>query len=363
MPNPNTIPFTRYQDIQIPDVPLRQQFQRHFEAGQYYEASTLLLNNADQLNGKVFNANTINILINGILILENYYNDGVTLFLSNLTNEYQIMINNFIRRGTWLDSIQYTPYNFVVYNNNIYMCIQEPPIGTLPTNTTYWLFLGLNGEQGAPGVDVNMRYGWIATETYAVNDLVVYNDNIYVAIRENTGLNPANNPDDWLLFIQFERGQIYVGTTDPTSPINDVVWFQTDTDPSQATDTTPILGQFKRYLGEYATWDDMYPNTLFNWVNGYSDYNVESYNSQHNVQVSDWTNNTTKIEYYIAPLAEQTIVDVMPDGELTTEQQNLYNSLSLSLEGFSTPTDGITLTLTSNIIPTVNLPIQVQIIP
>lgn len=363
MPNPNTIPFIRYQDIQIPDVELRQQFQRHFEAGQYSDGLSLLLNNADQLNGKTFNANTINTIINGILILENYYNDGVTIFLNNLSSEFQIMINNFSQRGTWLNSFQYTPYNFVIYNNGTYMCIQEPPVGTVPTNETYWLHLNLNGPSGAPGVDVNMKYEWSITESYSTNDLVVYNDNIYVALQDNTGLDPVNNPDSWMLFIQIEKGQIYVGTTAPTSPIDDVVWFQTDTDPSQATDTTPILGQFRRYLGDYSTWDDMYPNTLFNWVNGYSDCNIESHTYQHTIQISDWTNNTTSIAYFNMSLTEQTVVNVMPNGEMTTEQQNLYNNLSLSLEGFSTPTDGIEVIFTSSITPTVDLPIQVQIIP
>ena len=51
MPNPNKLPSYHYQDIQIPDVSLRQQLQQYWSSGQYSEALSLLSTNATQLKG------------------------------------------------------------------------------------------------------------------------------------------------------------------------------------------------------------------------------------------------------------------------------------------------------------------------
>lgn len=355
MPNPNSIPYLRYQDIQIPDVQLRTQFQQYFQTGNYAEAIGVLNGNVAQLQGKAFIANTINTITSALLILENYYYEGVTVYLSNLAMQYQTMINNFRKRSNWIGTIQYTPYNFVVYNNNIYMCIQEPPIGTIPTNETYWLFLGLMGPDGKPGVNVVMEYEWEPTTSYQKNDLVVYNGLIYVALKDNTGIVPgtdvANNT--WLVFIMFDKGQIYVGPNPPTALNDNTIWFKTNSDPSTATTTNPIIGEFQRYYFDTAIWDEMYPNTVFNWVEGYSDYTPVAENFQFNILRTEWVNNQWTFEY--DKLTEQSLVDVLPNGVLTSTQKILYDSLSINIVNN-------TITLTASIGPNTNLPIQIKIL-
>ena len=353
MPNPNTLNWLHYQDIQIPDVELRQQFIQYCQNGQFNEALILLTNNADQLEGKAFIADSINTIITGLLALENYYYEGVTVYLSNLATQYQTLINNFRKRSNWLNSVQYTPYNFVVYDNDIYMCFQQPPVGTLPTNTTYWIHLGLKGIDGQPGVNVVMEYDWEQTTSYQTNDLVVYNNNIYVALKDNTGVVPGTDEDTWLVFIQFDKGQIYVGTEPPASLNNNVVWFQTQTDPSQATDTTPIVGQFQRYLFDYSSWDPMYPNTVFNWVQDYSNYAQPVFVDTVTIQTSDWVSNQWTYTY--DKLTEQSVVDILPNGTMSTAQQDIYNNLSIAISG-------TTITLTSGVTPTSALTIRIRII-
>ena len=353
MPNPNTISTIRYQDIQISDVTLQKQFQQYYLTGQYSQALLLLANNSQQLQGKAFIANTINTIITGLLALENYYYQGVTVYLSNLAIQYQTMINNLRKRSNWLASVQYTPYNFVVYNDDLYMCIEQPPIGTLPTNTTYWLYLGLQGLDGPPGVNVTMEYDWEQTTPYQMNDLVVYNDSIYVAIQDNTGVVPGTNDSVWMVFIQFDKGQIYVGTEPPASLNNNVVWFQTQTDPSQATGTTPVVGQFQRYLFDYSSWDPMYPNTVFNWVQDYSNYAQPVFVDTVTIQTSDWV--SSQWTYTYANLTEQSVVDILPNGTMTTAQADIYNNLSMAIAG-------TTITLTTGVTPTVALTIRIRII-
>ena len=263
MPNPNTLPSYHYQDIQIPDVSLQQQLQQYWATGQYSEALSLLSTNATQLQGKAFIADLINILSSGVLDLETRYNTAVPVFLSNLAAQYSTLISNFISQGTFSASVQYTPFNFVVYNSEVYMCISQPPIGTLPTDTTYWLYLGLRGEQGAPGIDVNMRYTWNNTNTYNPNDLVVYGTNIYVALVQNTGVTPGSDSNTWGIFIATAPGQINVGTAAPSKYVQNTVWFQTQVDPLTQTTNTPLVGQFYRYNTDISDWEEMYPNVLF----------------------------------------------------------------------------------------------------
>lgn len=353
MANPNNLPYLRYQDIQIPDVQIRTQFQQLFQTGQYVQALNLLNNNTSQLQGKAFIANTINTIISSLLILENYYYEGVTVYLSNLAIQYQTMINNFKKRSNWIETVQYTPYNFVVYNNNIYMCIQEPPIGTVPTNETYWLFLGLIGSDGKPGVNVVMEYEWEQETQYQLNDLVIYDGSIYVALKDNVGIIPGTDNTTWMVFIQFDKGQIYIGTNQPNALNNNVIWFQTEIDPNTVLDTTPIIGQFQRYLANESLWDPMYPNTIFNWVDGYSNYTLPSKVLQFNIQISDWNNN--EWSYKDNELTEQSLIDVIPNEILNKEQQALYDSLSITISDN-------TITLVTNIVPNINLPIQLKII-
>ena len=352
MPNPNTIPYLHYQDIQIPDFTLKREFYDYFRTGQYAEALSVLNTNEEQLRGKAFVANTINIIINGLLNLEDRYYSGVTVFLSDLALKYQQLINNLRRRGDWVDSVQYVPYNFVIYNDTIYMCFSQPPVGTLPTNTQYWLEFDLRGPKGPPGVDVNMKYEWNRDTTYYPNDLVTYQNNIYVALVENNRVLPGSNPDTWLLFIKIEIGQLFVGSLPPEYLTNDTIWFHTSSDPDQATTTNPIPGRFKRYVEDRNMWDDMYPNTIFNWVVNYSNYIHPIFVLNKTIQTSEWSNNQWSYTY--ENLTENTLVDILPNGITNTNQISLYNSLSLNITGN-------VITLIAGTTPNVSLPIQIRI--
>ena len=121
MPNNNFLSFYHYQDIQIQDTSIKQQYVNYFKNGQYTEALNLLNNNATQLEGKAFISNLLNIIFSGVFELENQYNESVPLFLSSLYTQYSLLINNFTNKKIWNDNENYIPYNFVIYNNDIYM--------------------------------------------------------------------------------------------------------------------------------------------------------------------------------------------------------------------------------------------------
>ena len=353
MPNPNTLPSYHYQDIQIPDASLQSQFQQYWVTGQYSQALSLLSTNATQLQGKAFIADLINILSSGVLSLETSYNNGVPVFLSNLATQYSTLISNFISKGVWSASVQYTSFNFVLYNSEVYMCISEPPVGTLPTDTTYWLYLGLQGEQGAPGVDVNMRYTWNSANTYNPNDLVVYGENIYVALVQNTNVTPGSDSSTWGIFITITPGQISVGTTAPNNPVQNMVWFETQVDPLAQTATTPLVGQFYRYNTDISDWEEMYPNVLFRWLDLYEDYAPSAIEVNINIQPSQWQNQ--QFAYSYPTLTDTSFVQIYPASGITAVQYAMYNTLSISISGTT-----ITLS-TSMTAPTSDVPIIIKI--
>lgn len=363
MPNPNTIPWLHYQDIQIPDVAVRTEFENNILGGNFAEALQILRNNQNQLLGKSFIANTINVISSGILYLESKFNDNVLIFLSDLAAQYQNLINNFRRRGIWSATESYVPYNFVVYNDEIYLCIADSPVGTLPTDETYWLYLGLLGPKGAVGVDVNMQFDWNGATTYQPNDLVVYDNTLYVALKENINVIPGTDPTTWNIFLTSVDGYIVVGTTAPSAYVNNTVWFQTESDPLTATDVdTPILGQFFRWNENQAYWEPMYPNTFFSLVEYNTDTDAPPVKILDvNIETTEWVSASGQWTYsidmsaYGIDLNTLWVLDILPGENITEAQYDIYNYITLSQLN-----NVITITYTESTRPTVALPIIIR---
>lgn len=229
MANPNTIPWIHYQDLQSSDLSTQQLFDQYIQYGQFNEA-LVLLRNSPNLNGKSFVANAINTIVNGISFLEEKTTEGVNNYLSNLLIQQQDLINNFKNLNLYNNSQIYYPYNFVSYNNQIYMCYKQTTAGIDPTNESYWVYLGLQGEAGTPGLDVIIQGEWNNSTTYNPNDIVTYNGILYVATTQNTNSEPGTN-DDWEVFIQFNKGKISVGLNEPENPIQNDIWLRTYVNP------------------------------------------------------------------------------------------------------------------------------------
>lgn len=350
MPNPNTIPYYRYQDIQIPDVPTRTQFQVAWSNNAYQQSLNII--NEPELLDKAYLANTINTIINGVITIESYYNTDVTVFLSDLAQQWFSLVDNFVNKQNWIAGLQYVPYNFVIYNDFVYMCLSKPPIGTLPTNTTYWLELGLKGNVGAPGVDVNMKFEWSAFENYLPNDLVVYDGNIYVVLEANQGIQPDTDPTKWLLFLLFGNGEIIVGINPPNKFVNNSIWFKTETDVSTQSTTDPVIGEFLRYNDSLSVWERMNPNTVHTQIIGYENLSGSPVVENVTILATAWQNDSWSYQYY--GIDENTIIDILPVDGYTAQQTNLYNDLSITVTQN-------TITLTKTDTQAIDLPIRIRI--
>lgn len=331
MANPNTIDWIHYQDIQIPDVEIRKQFNLYISNGQYVEAIRLLNNNKDQLKGKAFIAETINKIVTGLLFLENKFDTGVYIFLSDLAKQYMMLIDNFKKQGTWVASIKYIPYNFVVYNAEIYMCIGNPPVGIAPTNTTYWIKIGLQGEAGQNGVDANMRYAWQSDRQYAVNDVVAFNGVLYVAIAPNTNSEPATNPNKWTVFLATIKGGIIVSNIEPSEPSQDTIWFKTQSDP-KIYSTAPIMGKFHRYIKNFG-WEEMYPMTIFSMLIDREDYRPKLTEVVQNILPSNWAINEGKYKYTFnsTKITNESNVRIFKGQFKSREEMAIYSNLSMTV--------------------------------
>ena len=376
--NPNTIPYLHYQDIQIPDVVTRTQFKQYWNSSQYSQAINLLIGAG--LSGKAYLAEVINTLTNGVLYLENLYDTNVTSFLASALNHYDFLIDSFTNRYVWNQAVTYVLFNFVTYNNETYMALGDVPVGTLPTDTTYWLHVSIRGEAGAEGLDLTLRYDWDNAVTYVVNDVVSYNNKLYVAIQPNVNVAPDTDTTMWMLLIDFDLGKIVVSLTAPENPNDDDVWLQPTSAPTVATPTTAV---FKRWDEPTQAWIDMYPFTVkaqvadvdtiapslevvyydiltSEWYHQGSWGTLEAEGTtwqslqSQNINWAYFENAKIVFVYPSSKVQADSIIKILPQVNMTQAQKQAY--MLLSVEG-----DIGEVILSSPSYPTVNLPIVILI--
>lgn len=353
MPNPNKLfSWLKYQDVQIPDLTLRSQFQTLMQSGNYNQALLLLSNNRQRLQEKAWIGDSINTIVTGILAVENLYGNNVIKYLSDLTESLQSLVDNYRNYGTWIIGNEYKKMNFVAYNNEIYMALQDVPANTSITDTNYWLYVGLRGEQGASGVNVRQQYDYSPTKSYGINDIVVYQGQMYVAIKANTGSLPTDN-NNWLLYEKVIKATIYVNSTAPTDNlIEGKIWFKTQVSPYTYTGTSPIIGTFMIYH-DNGTWEEMYPDTIFDWIEDIDKYSVHGYDYDIVIKSTDWNN--LSYEFSNTNIDNDSIVNILPQSNMTDIQWKQYSMLD------TVTVSNDKIIIVSKEVINVDLPVKIQI--
>ena len=331
--NPNTIPWLHYQDIQVDDVGLRAQFNSYMNNGRYVDAIKMLKTNEEQTRGKAYIAKTITTIINGLVNLQDKFNSNVNVFLSNLATKYVELVDTLRKIGEWNSVLTYVPYNFVSYQEEIYMAIDNVPINTLPTDTTYWLKLGLRGENGADGVDVNLQYKWNPEVPYKDKDLVSYDTNLYLALKDNVGIRPDMDSNTWLPFLIVAKGQINVGIIPPDNPEVNTIWFKTKYDPLVATEA--VMGEFSKY-STMGTWQLMYPSVLFTWIDGIENYAPMAKYEDRSIRKNRWRLVGDRYEYqlYSINVDDNSYVEISPMVDMTDVQKEIYANISIEVSKY-----------------------------
>lgn len=208
-------------DLSLSDLTLRQEFINKFDSDDIDGANSVLTSN-EQLKNKYNNSTYMNGLSNNITSLEQKLYDNVDDKLESYLNEQQTNINNF-NVVEWDNSTIYNKNNFVLYGNELYYCIVDNT-NVVPTTTSNWLHLGLSGNKGNYGLLLQYRGTYNSSENYVEFDLVMYNNRLYVSRGTVTNILPTDNTN-WQQISGMNIEQFYVGTQ-PTNLENNQIWFE-----------------------------------------------------------------------------------------------------------------------------------------
>lgn len=215
----------RYQDINISDNVLKNDYSNKFINGQYQSAFNVL--NDEELNSKSFIAEVVNNISNVLYSLEQDYYSNTIDYFSNLNNDFQTVIDNYKYIGDWNNTQIYRIYNIVTNASKYYMYInQTPEAGISLNNSSYWLEFTLKGEDGADGIGVNFIGNWDSSTSYNALDGVYYNGAIWCCKTANTNQQPSSSSTYWESVVTFLKAKIISGTTEPTDKYDGLIWLE-----------------------------------------------------------------------------------------------------------------------------------------
>jgi len=115
-------------------------------------------------------------------------------------------------------------FDLVVYNYKAYLCnSSDVPIGTLPT-TDSWDRITF---QGPSGTGMAFFVSWDSAHNYVVQDCVPYGGKLYVCVKANTNMKPADNPNYWTSIITVPQ-QIMISSGQPKNQNENDLWYKTN---------------------------------------------------------------------------------------------------------------------------------------
>lgn len=221
--------FVTMLNMAIADGPAIKGYQQAMQNGnnalaqQYYAQIT----NADQ---KFIDATKMNKLMDTCVALQKFYLTDIQPYVENLQTEWTNRIEQFNYLGDYSASTLYAVNNFVTYTasgvRNVYICVKVPPIGTAPTNTTYWRKLTIQGLQGPSGENLSFRYGWKSDEIYYPQDVVTYNNVVWGCSVQNSNQTPQSGSTYWKTIYSPEQVVYPFSVEAPTNMQVGYLWFK-----------------------------------------------------------------------------------------------------------------------------------------
>ncbi len=211
--------FEKFQDPNLTSISLINEYYTYFDSGNLQAANELLESNPS-LKRMIINAESLNKLRDAIVSVQRYY-------LSDVEN-YLVNIIKF--KGDFNNLSKYTKYDVVGYVNEsaiqYYMGkMHNIPIGTLPTNTDYFVPLTLRGQQGVSGTGLSPRGLWGNIVQYYENDCGSYNNSLWSAKETNVGQPPQDGSAYWQLLMKLDN-KIITSQSPPAELTSGDWWFQ-----------------------------------------------------------------------------------------------------------------------------------------
>lgn len=215
----------KYEDIHLKDIEVRNQFLNYFNSEDYANALKLLSDNYETLFSKTFSDEPINGMQELLSLIQNLYNDNSIKKLERSQNIFQLLyIDNFKYIGEYDTSIEYYPRNFVLYQDLIYLCVNETSGGEF--NPADWQLIGLKGDKGDYALDCILFYKWSSTLTYPIRAVVSFENVLYISKVANTNKKPDISPNEWDLFLSFPKAKITVSSAQPTAQVTGDIWWE-----------------------------------------------------------------------------------------------------------------------------------------
>ena len=210
--------FLNYLNITATDASLIAQYQAAVESGDFTTAQTVLAQ-IPSYTQKLVKATDLNKIMQSILALERFYKTDVQSYVAQKQTEWEAIVGDFAYMGTYSSATTYAENNVVSYTAGgltlLYIAIDNPPVGTTPTNTTYWRVLTIRGQQGPSGTGLSYRQEWSSAQTYNINDAVTYDNVLWGAIEANTNQAPSIGSQYWQAIIQFTSTVYPVQSDEP----------------------------------------------------------------------------------------------------------------------------------------------------
>lgn len=228
--------FTTWLNVTATDGPLIQQYITAMNAGNQTLANQILtqISSASQ---KIITATDLNTMTQAIQAVERFYLTDIQPYIQNQQESWLNTINQFSYQGTWQAATNYVTNNIVSYTvsgvNLLFIATSNPPTGTVPTNTTYWRVLTIQGQQGASGTGLSYRQEWSASQSYQTNDAVTYNAAIWMATQPSQNQIPNEGSAYWKLVMTLEATTYPIQSTEPMNLDVGGLWFNTQDNPTQ----------------------------------------------------------------------------------------------------------------------------------
>lgn len=187
--------FNRFTDLTLDTVQYAEQYNSYMLKKDFASAAQILIEHPE-LETSLINAANLNRIIDALKCIETFYANDVKIYILELV-QY---------KGDYVNSTKYTKYNVVNYNSMVYMCTSlNTPLGTLPTDTTYWYQLSIKGDQGTSGLGLSFDGLWQANFTYNKDSAVSYGTCLYASTcDDNIGHTPSKTSNDyWELITDF----------------------------------------------------------------------------------------------------------------------------------------------------------------
>ena len=221
--------FISYINITAEDGPLVKQYFTAMQAGNITQAQQIFAQISDG-SRKMVTAEGLNKMNQAITALQRFYSSDIEDYIEQKQIEWEAQIDGLEYKGEYSNATLYKKNNYVEYavdgNVKLYIAIVDPPIGTVPINTSYWRVLTIAGEKGESGDGFTFEGTWSASQSYTTQNAVNYNNYLWIALQASTGEVPTEGSAYWSRLGLFAPETYPLTATRPTTQTNNALWFE-----------------------------------------------------------------------------------------------------------------------------------------